>query len=306
MDVGLLVVDDRPETVAPILPIFEERFHPITHAASADDARRAWRADARLRTALIDLNLSGVVHQGRDDVAGFDLLYQLKLDRPHARLLVHSATGDHERLAHAARLGADGFVVKASPPERLRANAHYLHFWANSGVVLSALLAALGGHRLPRLCRALLPHLPNATPKNFDLAACLLAAELLALCKRALPPDASPQAVGESLRPLGPGLERVADVLLMHRRCYAAPVGDGLIDHPSQPATLPRGDALPFEARALRFADALDRLLDEKIAPDAAFASLQSLADRGALDPKFVAACRAWLAAHPDAFARFA
>lgn len=285
----LLLVDDDQDTLESMRPLVQGQFRVL--CAGPDNpvsaALRAWRENADLELAILDLH-----YAGQPESAGLDLLTQLKGERPSARIAIRSALQSHDNLADAIRAGADGYMGKKNwSRDNVLANINMLSAAVSAGVILRA-LAQRAEYRLPhapghsertgKLCRAILIHLQEASPKSVDLAACLIAAELhelgadvlsdAALLGQHHPPALlAPGLVEQTvqfaavLTALGPGFDKVKRIISLARNPNP---NASLPPAPSEHVITPGGDDIPLEARVLRVADAIDTLLTSPPAQD--------------------------------------
>jgi CheY-like chemotaxis protein len=299
----ILLVDDIAYGLAATAAMLRGRFQVL--CADPDDPVRSaldcWGRQDDVRLAVVDLSLPGGACEPTVDV-GFRLIADLKRLRPKSWILARSAYDTPENLARAVAVAADGFIGRDWPRKDVLGNAQFLPRWAAAGTTWSGPArarehpdadAAGRGGRVRELCRAILGRLPDASPQNFDLAACLVAAEWLDARRRAGggPAPEDHEELSRWLAGWGPGSEKVAAILALRQRCYGEPRSDQLLDHPGG-ADLPRGEDLPLEARVLRAADALDGLAAARPAPgpEAIRAALWEQTRLGALDPKVTAA----------------
>ncbi|MBV9844840.1 MAG: response regulator transcription factor [Kutzneria sp.] len=111
MTVSVMVVDDHPiwrDGVA--RDLLERGFHVLASARDADSAVRIAKA-VRPAVVLMDLNLgerSGVAAT-RDIIAAL----------PDTKVLVLSASGEHDDVLEAVKAGASGYLVKSASAEEL-------------------------------------------------------------------------------------------------------------------------------------------------------------------------------------------
>jgi CheY-like chemotaxis protein len=296
----ILLVDDVPYGLAALAAMLRRRFKVL--GADPDDAARSaldlWQREADACLAVVDLSLPGSAGEPKSVDVGFRLIADLKQLRPQSWVAARSAYDTPENFARAVALGVDGFMGRDWPRKDVLADILFMRRWATAG-------ATWGGGPVRGLCRAILGRLPDASPQNFDLAACLVAAEWLDARKHFEGP--APEEHEELARWLadwGPGAEKVAGLLALRHRCYGEPRSDKVVDHP-RGVDLPRGEDLPYETRILRAAASLARLATTRPGPEALRGTLREQAQWGALDPKVTGALDRLLAEDPTWFDRF-
>lgn len=108
---SVMVVDDHPiwrDGVARDLT--EHGFHV---AATAPDGPAAVRIAGAVRphVVLMDLNLG--------DTSGVEATQSITARLPETRVLVLSASGEHDDVLQAVKAGASGYLVKSASPEEL-------------------------------------------------------------------------------------------------------------------------------------------------------------------------------------------
>jgi response regulator RpfG family c-di-GMP phosphodiesterase len=315
MGLPILLVDDEQPSLEALKGFLSFEFDVV--CAGPDNpvptALRLWRERPDLAIAIVDLNMPDLEGGTPTVQAGLNLISQLKKIRSSARVAARSAFETHENLADAAKNDADGFQGKDWEAADIQANVNFMATWVTVGATLRALshgidfrIPRTAGHdeRVRNLCRALVIHLEGANPKTFDLAACLLSAELHDLGKLGIPDEIllgySDQPHHElleqhtefasALRHLGPGFDKVERIIALHHRSFQ-PAENCVLEYP-QRDDLPRGDAIPLEARVLRLADAVDNLLTNVPTYDLA-TTLEIVRENtahGIFDPKVVRA----------------
>lgn len=110
--VRIVIVDDHPMLrlgIAQLLEL-EEDMTVVAQLGNAEDAlREIPKLDPDL--VLMDLNIP--------DMGGANIINKLRSDGVVCRILVFSVSDDHNDIYKAARLGADGYLLKDMEPERL-------------------------------------------------------------------------------------------------------------------------------------------------------------------------------------------
>jgi DNA-binding NarL/FixJ family response regulator len=109
--VTVMVVDDHPmwrDAVARDLT--EAGFHVVATAGEGPEAVRRARA-ARPQVLVLDLNLPGA--------SGVQVCKEVVADDPAVRVLVLSASGEHEDVLEAVKSGATGYLLKSAAREEL-------------------------------------------------------------------------------------------------------------------------------------------------------------------------------------------
>lgn len=109
---NVLIVEDVKETSQWLAKIAADAFPgcEITFAASVRTALaeiRRFRSDV----ALIDLGLP--------DGSGIDVLRELRSNRPEALCVITTVMGDDANIVAALSLGANGYLLKEQPAERI-------------------------------------------------------------------------------------------------------------------------------------------------------------------------------------------
>ncbi|SEP70481.1 two component transcriptional regulator, LuxR family [Lentzea xinjiangensis] len=111
MTVSVMVVDDHPmwrEGVARDLA--ERGFEVVATAGDAASAVRIAKA-VRPDVVLMDLNLG--------ELSGVDATLLITGELPGTRVLVLSASGEHDDVLQAVKAGASGYLVKSASAEEL-------------------------------------------------------------------------------------------------------------------------------------------------------------------------------------------
>jgi DNA-binding NarL/FixJ family response regulator len=109
--VRVMVVDDHPmwrDAVARDLA--EAGYNVVATAGDGPEALRRARA-AQPQVLVLDLNLPGL--------PGVEVCRELVADDPALRVLVLSASGEHEDVLEAVKSGATGYLVKSAGREEL-------------------------------------------------------------------------------------------------------------------------------------------------------------------------------------------
>jgi response regulator RpfG family c-di-GMP phosphodiesterase len=320
----ILIVDDEVRQLESLEEMLRREFDVIVAGPQTPvrDALEHWQSMPDLRLAIVDLNMPREdAGRGRSsESVGFELIEQLKGRRPNARIAVHSGYQTHENLTQTIKCRADAFIGKDWKRDEKLDNVHFLWSWVAAASALQTLSRSMqfrepftAGHsaRVREYCRAIVMHFNDATPTTFDLAACLAAAELHDLGMLDIPDekmfgnDTQPTFenrrlierhidAAKFLEELGPGFKKVAEIVREHRRWYKEPAESWAIDYPKD-ASLPRGDRIRLETRVLALANAIDILATDRpfrrgLDIDSLRAAITELGQRGAFDPKVVAA----------------
>ena len=109
--VSVMVVDDHPmwrEGVARDLA--ERGFEIVATAGDAASAVRIAKA-VRPNVVLMDLNLG--------ELSGVDATLMITGELPETRVLVLSASGEHDDVLQAVKAGASGYLVKSASADEL-------------------------------------------------------------------------------------------------------------------------------------------------------------------------------------------
>jgi two-component system, OmpR family, alkaline phosphatase synthesis response regulator PhoP len=99
----LLVVEDEPNVGATLYERLQGAGYRVTLAASAAQARQAWRADAPQLT-LLDVGLP--------DGDGFALARELRVEVPQSAIIFLTAHGNPEDRVRGLEIGADDYLTK--------------------------------------------------------------------------------------------------------------------------------------------------------------------------------------------------
>ena len=111
MTVSVMVVDDHPLWRDGVARDLQERgFDVVATAADAASAMRIARA-VRPDVVLMDLNLG--------ELSGVDATAMITGELPGTRVLVLSASGEHDDVLQAVKAGASGYLVKSASAEEL-------------------------------------------------------------------------------------------------------------------------------------------------------------------------------------------
>lgn len=108
------LIDDHRETVEGVASLIERGLAGAQITGRFARGRDALQAVARgepFDVALIDLGLP--------DIAGADLIRQLRARRPNAALIAFSARVDDEAVFSALRAGASGYITKDAPNQTI-------------------------------------------------------------------------------------------------------------------------------------------------------------------------------------------
>jgi DNA-binding NarL/FixJ family response regulator len=111
MSVSVMVVDDHPLWRDGVARDLAERgFEVVATASDANSAVRIARA-VRPDVVLMDLNLG--------ELSGVDATAMITGELPKTRVLVLSASGEHDDVLGAVKAGASGYLVKSASAEEL-------------------------------------------------------------------------------------------------------------------------------------------------------------------------------------------
>ena len=141
----ILIVDDHPVVCRGLQEILNQNGSRFTFSCAADD-KSALAEVRRQHWDLIFLNV------GLADSNGLEVLKEIRLLRPDARVLIFSGQPEQKHEVAALRLGAAGFVSKRSTPEQILLAARKI---LDGGTFVSrGIVAALVGElNLPRKSR---------------------------------------------------------------------------------------------------------------------------------------------------------
>lgn len=139
MTVSVMVVDDHPMWREGVARDLQERgFEIVATAGDAPSAVRIAKA-VRPNVVLMDLNLG--------ELSGVDATAMITSELPDTRVLVLSASGEHDDVLQAVKAGASGYLVKSASSEelveavsrtamrrrRVHRGPHAAWFWASTG-----------------------------------------------------------------------------------------------------------------------------------------------------------------------------
>ncbi|MCR3747020.1 two component transcriptional regulator, LuxR family [Lentzea californiensis] len=111
MTVSVMVVDDHPMWREGVARDLQERgFEVVATAGDAPSAVRIAKA-VRPNVVLMDLNLG--------ELSGVDATAMITSELPETRVLVLSASGEHDDVLQAVKAGASGYLVKSASSEEL-------------------------------------------------------------------------------------------------------------------------------------------------------------------------------------------
>ncbi|MEO6086994.1 MAG: response regulator transcription factor [Umezawaea sp.] len=111
MTVSVMVVDDHPLWRDGVARDLAERgFDVVATASDGASAMRIARA-VRPNVVLMDLNLG--------ELSGVDATAMITGELPGTRVLVLSASGEHDDVLQAVKAGASGYLVKSASAEEL-------------------------------------------------------------------------------------------------------------------------------------------------------------------------------------------
>jgi DNA-binding NarL/FixJ family response regulator len=132
MTVSVMVVDDHPMWREGVARDLQERGFEIV--ATAGDAASAVRIAKAVRpnVVLMDLNLG--------ELSGVDATLMITSELPDTRVLVLSASGEHDDVLQAVKAGASGYLVKSASAVEL---VDAVHRTAAGDPVFTAGLAGL-------------------------------------------------------------------------------------------------------------------------------------------------------------------
>lgn len=111
MTLKLLIVDDHPIVRSGLRRLLAAEDRPeIAEAASGQEAISKFR-EFRPDLVILDLNLPGI--------GGLEVLGRLRIENPKVRVLVVSMYDNPIYVARVLEAGAQGYVSKNAPPERM-------------------------------------------------------------------------------------------------------------------------------------------------------------------------------------------
>ena len=334
MDNKILIVEDIGYVSASIKRLLATDGYtalPTNPDKPYEDALKVWNREEDLRLALVDLKIPDPETGEAKEKVGFQLIKELK-KRSNARISVISAYETHPNLAQAASIGADGFIGKDWKPERVLSNVGLLQNWVQATSDLEGLREEIESespyliHHMNRVgdyCRHFIRHLVQANPTNFNLAACLAAAELHDIGMINIPDDiwVGPCAINlapekrrlieshidsgiDKLDHLGARFQEVINIIKQHHRRYRDPDDDSQTDYPTD-GNLKRESNIPLEARVLHLADAFDTLLSDRphrsrMQLADALKEIEKDTNEGKFDPAVVVALKILIKREPD------
>lgn len=322
----ILIVDDEGDHLYAMETMLRDDFAVVLAGPdnAVEDAISLWDRDSQLRLAIVDLKMPGLNRESSSEQCGVKLIGLLKGIRRDARIAVRSAVQSHENLAKAIESGADAFIGKDWNAAEFLKNVHLLHAWISLCPLLRALCETLKFRdpnlavqplRVRELCKVITIHLSDAEPANFNLAACLLAAELRHLDNLRLSDSPIDERNVSDLRvqvskrrsdskslfeELGPDFADVADII----RDDCLLCGASSLTPAEDEAELKRSlsiEEFRLEARVLHMAEFLDGCLTDQLGPlgnAPAFVGelIQRAKERNDLDPKMMSVLRTLIA----------
>lgn len=130
--IRVLIVDDHP-TIRFGLATFIARRNDMQVCGEAGDLNEAWNLIEAHDpdVAVVDLSLS--------DGSGLDLIKRIKAERPRTRTIVWSMFDSSSYVERALRAGAQGFIPKREPTERLLEAIRQVHAGGTYPTELAAL-----------------------------------------------------------------------------------------------------------------------------------------------------------------------
>ena len=110
---GILVVEDSPDSVVILANALTRTFPgtPLTLAGSVREFRTKLADLHALDLAVVDLSLP--------DGHGHTVIREVRARWPEAQILVYTLFDDDGNLFEALKLGANGYLLKYDPPQRL-------------------------------------------------------------------------------------------------------------------------------------------------------------------------------------------
>lgn len=158
--VTVMVVDDHPIWRDGVARDLAERGFEVT--ATAGDAASALRITKTVKpdVVLMDLNLG--------DTSGVQATLQITQEIPGTRVLVLSASGEHEDVLEAVKAGASGYLVKSASVEEL---VDAIHRTAAGDAVFTAGLAGLvlGEYRRMAITPDSVTEVPQLTDRETEV-----------------------------------------------------------------------------------------------------------------------------------------
>lgn len=160
MTVSVMVVDDHPMWREGVARDLQERgFEVVATAGDAPSAVRIAKA-VRPSVVLMDLNLG--------ELSGVDATAMITSELPETRVLVLSASGEHDDVLQAVKAGASGYLVKSASSEEL---VEAVSRTAAGDAVFTAGLAGLvlGEYRRMAAAPADGEHAPQLTDRETEV-----------------------------------------------------------------------------------------------------------------------------------------
>ncbi|MFI7573526.1 response regulator [Micromonospora sp. NPDC049497] len=103
-----MVVDDHPMWREGVARDLTEAGHLVV--ATSGEGRQAVRVAAAARPDLVVLDLQ------LPDVSGVEVIHGLRATLPEVRILMLSASGEHQDVLDAVKAGATGYLLKSAAP----------------------------------------------------------------------------------------------------------------------------------------------------------------------------------------------
>src|SRR6516164_6642743 len=104
MSIRLMICDDHPAIRAGLKTLLEGSDIQVTHEAKTCDEAVRMSEKGKPDVVLLDIRLG--------DEDGLDALKKIKRHNSNLPVLIFSIADDLNDMAHAHKLGADGYVVK--------------------------------------------------------------------------------------------------------------------------------------------------------------------------------------------------
>ncbi|MGN9812178.1 response regulator [Micromonospora sp. BQ11] len=103
-----MVVDDHPMWREGVARDLTEAGHLVV--ATSGEGRQAVRVAAAARPDVVVLDLQ------LPDISGVEVIHGLRAALPEVRILMLSASGEHQHVLDAVKAGATGYLVKSAAP----------------------------------------------------------------------------------------------------------------------------------------------------------------------------------------------
>lgn len=143
---SLLLVDDNAEAIASMSQMLAHDLDVVAvdPQVAYASARSIWRDRPDLWLAVVDLSMPASPHEKASVETGFQLIREMRVERPEACVIVHSAYGTPEIQQRAQEYGAVEFLLRdAAGQDKVERILHYSHAAGAAGAAFGPSQATL-------------------------------------------------------------------------------------------------------------------------------------------------------------------